>query len=250
MVVVLQQMVVGHELVEDRKMKRNDIKALDQCLDLVGKRIKSSKSKISWSFDVHAVCFTIELLISSYSGKKRVKMNGQVVKEAKDTSALTFTHGGVIFDVINSKYRGKYGYDLLINGHAFSELHKGRIAQKLLPKANPTLEGRGESKNIIHIHVESSPTSVESACPGQQTEEPLSCPRPQVQQQSSRKLLRRSDASVRDIAAVRGRPFRRSEASVKDVLSLADPSRCSKADDSTNRSSYTASALAARAAQP
>jgi len=255
MVVVFQQVEVVHE-PEDRKMKRNDIKALEQCLKLVGKHIKSSKSKISWSFDVRAVCFTIELLVSSYSGKKRVKLNGQVMKEAKDTSALAFKHSDMAFQLIEtSKNRGKYGYDLLINGHAFSELHKARLAQKLLPKFDPTPHAHS-SKNVLHIHVESLTPTMESVSPSQteeHSEGPLSRPRPQVRQQSSRKLLRRSDASVRDIAAMRGRPFRRSEASVKDILGLGDTptsAGLSKTDNSTTRSSYTASALAARAARP
>merc|ERR1719326_224133 len=83
------------------------------------------------------------------------------MEEAKDTSALAFKHSDMAFQLIETrKNRGKYGYDLLINGHAFSELHKARLAQKLLPKVGPlpssptNKDPPQTSKNIIHIRVE------------------------------------------------------------------------------------------------
>ena len=125
--------------VADLALCQKDIKALDRRTDLVGKHFKSTKSKTTWSFNVKMSCYTVELLTSNLSGKKRVKVNGKFVESAKSDpmakqqsdpsvmqeSDMTFSADGIKFEItLNSKKR-----DLLINGHLFSDLNEQRISK-------------------------------------------------------------------------------------------------------------------------
>jgi len=126
---------------------QDQIKTLAQRVEFVGKRIKASKTKVTWSFNVKQVCFTVELFDSKSSGKRRVHVNGHLAKEvsAKGGTTLQFRNTGLSFEVeIGDKSPTKKGskgnkagepdcvaasvYDLRVDGHSFAEIHTAMLA--------------------------------------------------------------------------------------------------------------------------
>jgi hypothetical protein len=87
------------------------IKALDQRVECVGKRVASSKVKVTWGFNVlqerGASCFTVQLLDSKSSGKKRVTINEEAadvnVGAGKNAGQIAFEKDGITFTIILGK---------------------------------------------------------------------------------------------------------------------------------------------------
>jgi hypothetical protein len=61
----------------------------------VGKRIKSSKKKYSWSFQIlkGATVYHLDLYVSKFTGKKKVVLNGHVKFSGKKKSGGIFRLG-------------------------------------------------------------------------------------------------------------------------------------------------------------
>jgi hypothetical protein len=100
-------------------------------VDFVGKRIKTSKLRHLWSFYVRrndavdpAVdnYFEVELLFSKKSSKRRVSVNGHLMKQVagKVDENVKFCISGLVLEV---KPEVRSGYDLLIGGESFSQLN-------------------------------------------------------------------------------------------------------------------------------
>jgi len=125
---------------------QDQIKTLAQRVEFVGKRIKTSKTKVTWSFNIKQVCFTVELFDSKSSGKRRVHVNGHLAKEvsAKGATTLQFRNTGLSFEVAigdkspakKSSKGNKAGepdcvaasvYDLRVDGHSFAEIHTAML---------------------------------------------------------------------------------------------------------------------------
>jgi len=238
--------VVGDELaVLDLSLSRHDIKALDCRTDFVGKHFRSTKSKTTWSFNVKMSCYIVELLASTLSGKRRVKVNGNFVVSSKsgtkknldsvmrDDAGMKFSVDGIHFEVALGPV--KKTYDLLINGHSFSALNERRISKitdmlrdsaKQVPVFAAQLAGNDPEKQSNQHVLQLSAADLRSSREARETS--------QEGTRSSRlssRQLRRSDASVKDtiikdLSSARGssqrnvRGFRRSDASVRDVASL------------------------------
>jgi hypothetical protein len=226
-------------------LSRHDIKALDHRTAFVGKHFRSTKSKTTWSFNVKLSCYTVELLTSSLSGKKRVKVNGNFVAPSKSGTKKNFdtimkNEAGMKFSVDGIQIEVMLGpakktYDLLINGHSFSALNEQRISKitdmlrdsaKKVPVFAAQLAANNPDKQSNQHVLQLSAADLRSGREVRETS--------QEGTRSSRlssRQLRRSDASVKDIntkdlsiaggsshRTVRG--FRRSDASVRDVASL------------------------------
>merc|ERR1711907_444533 len=224
-------------------LSRHDIKALDCRTDFVGKHFRSTKSKTTWLFNVKMSCYTVELLASTLSGKRRVKVNGNFVVSSKsgtkknsvmrDDAGMKFSVDGIHFEVAPGP--AKKTYDLLINGHSFSALNERRISKitdmlrdsaKQVPIFAAQLAGNDPEKQSNQHVLQLSAADLRSSREARETS--------QEGTRSSRlssRQLRRSDASVKDtiikdLSSARGssqrnvRGFRRSDASVRDVTSL------------------------------
>lgn len=228
-------------LISDLSLGHADIKVLDRRTDSVGKHFKSSKSKITWSFNVKMSCYAVELLTSNFSGKKRVKVNGEFMESAKkdpmmkpqsdpsimQDNQLVFSADGIKFEIT----LGSKKSDLLINGYSFSDLNKQRIAKAKVANNSKTIYAaklvasisdnpeRQSSQHVLHLSG--------SSCGPQDDNASLRSSRLSSKQlrsnNNSSRQLRRSDASVKDITAVclpsqrSQRGFRRSDASVRDL---------------------------------
>jgi len=228
-------------LISDLSLGHADIKVLDRRTDSVGKHFKSSKSKITWSFNVKMSCYAVELLTSNFSGKKRVKVNGEFMESAKkdpmmkpqsdpsimQDNQLVFSADGIKFEIT----LGSKKSDLLINGYSFSDLNKQRIAKAKVANDSKTIYAaklvasisdnpeRQSSQHVLHLSG--------SSCGPQDDNASLRSSRLSSKQlrsnNNSSRQLRRSDASVKDITAVclpsqrSQRGFRRSDASVRDL---------------------------------
>lgn len=228
-------------LISDLSLGHADIKVLDRRTDSVGKHFKSSKSKITWSFNVKMSCYAVELLTSNFSGKKRVKVNGEFMESAKkdpmmkpqsdpsimQDNQLAFSADGIKFEIT----LGSKKSDLLINGYSFSDLNKQRIAKAKVANDSKTIYAaklvasisdnpeRQSSQHVLHLSG--------SSCGPQDDNASLRSSRLSSKQlrsnNNSSRQLRRSDASVKDITAVclpsqrSQRGFRRSDASVRDL---------------------------------
>lgn len=107
----------------------------------VGKFIKASKKKISWSFLIGSREYTVDLYLSRISNKTIIHINdvlSYTTRKPKTTDAVyPFEIDGNI--VIVSQKGNKY--DLIINTHSFHELHKNP-QPVILDQNCTTIKGR------------------------------------------------------------------------------------------------------------
>jgi len=129
--------------------------------EFVGKHIKTSKTKVAWSFYVRKEVaadpavdsyFEVELLASKTSGKRRLYVNEHLMKEVEGKAAsLRFCHAGLVLEVVASSKKKKEKveaeYDLLIGGQSFSELLE--VQDSRLPADNDyTLEAEVQRQRL------------------------------------------------------------------------------------------------------
>jgi hypothetical protein len=91
--------------------------------EAVGRRIKSTKKRYTWKFALNDKIHTIELFASRFSGKRTLKINGDINFEGKKEGKIfhkTIEIGGHSIIVIEV---GK-AYDLRIDGVSFQILYK------------------------------------------------------------------------------------------------------------------------------
>jgi len=111
-----------------------EIAPISKEVAFVGKRIKTSKAKVTWSFNVTRTDaedrhFKVELLASKKSGKRRVSVNDHLMKEVDvNSKSLRFSTGGILLEPIVGKLSKKkeddqIEYDLLVGGHSLSALY-------------------------------------------------------------------------------------------------------------------------------
>ncbi|OMJ69017.1 hypothetical protein SteCoe_33369 [Stentor coeruleus] len=89
----------------------------------VGRTIKSSKKRFTWKFILDSISYTIDLHSSKFSGKRSIKINGEIHFQGKKTGKLFHqtieigSHSLIIIEVNKS-------YDLRIDGTSFNLLKK------------------------------------------------------------------------------------------------------------------------------
>jgi hypothetical protein len=96
----------------------NNVIAIDYEVKSVGKTIKSSKKRLLWNISIDNIKYFIELFLSKFSGKKTIKINGEVKYRGKK-----ITHEPIVITGSNTillKHSGKL-YDLYINNVAFEK---------------------------------------------------------------------------------------------------------------------------------
>jgi len=173
-----RQRSFGDELVTS-----SDIIAFHRCTVMVGKRIRSSKSKTTWALEVKFKAFTIELLVSKLSRKRIVRVNGELQKD-KNSKNLSFIYRGLDFKIGT----GSDGVpNLSINSHSFEDLKNGRSSEVegVLSRQKVEFENqRSQSESDIKFDAKVSIARQSSA-------------------RRSSRMLRRSDASVKDITNVK-----------------------------------------------
>ena len=92
----------------------------------VGRRIKSTKKHYMWKFALDSKVYTVDLFVSRFSGKKKLRIDGEVRFEGKKQGKIFHisvdigSHSILIIEV------GK-GYDLRIDGISFQILQKQAI---------------------------------------------------------------------------------------------------------------------------
>lgn len=100
------------------------IKALSYQLKLVGKRIKSSKKLNIWTFTVNERVHLIELYVSKFSGKKTLKVNGDIKSSGRHLIKEPIRVSEGVYCLVYSN--GK-NFQVSINGVAFDHLKKGNL---------------------------------------------------------------------------------------------------------------------------
>lgn len=92
----------------------------------VGRRIKSSKKHYIWKFALEGKIYTVDLFSSKFSGKKKIKIDGEVRFQGKKQGKIFHisvdigSHSILIIEVGKS-------YDLRIDGISFQILQKQLI---------------------------------------------------------------------------------------------------------------------------
>ena len=102
------------------------IKALSYQLKLVGKRIKSSKKLNIWTFTVNEQVHLIELYVSKFSGKRTLKVNGEIKSSGKHLIKEPIRVSEGVHCLVYSN--GK-NFQVSINGVAFDHLKKGNASE-------------------------------------------------------------------------------------------------------------------------
>ncbi|OMJ95517.1 hypothetical protein SteCoe_1115 [Stentor coeruleus] len=89
----------------------------------VGRRIKSTKKHFLWKFSLDSITYTIDIFSSKFSGKRTLKVNGDIYFEGKKQGKIFHqsleigTHSIIIIEANKS-------FDLRIDGISFNLLKK------------------------------------------------------------------------------------------------------------------------------
>lgn len=127
--------------------------------EAVGRRIKSSKKRFTWKFELENEPFTIELFASKFSGKKALRINGEKRFEGKKEGKVFHKsleikgHNIIIIEVSKQ-------YDLMIDGVSFKILQKkkpydplevssGIMSNQLIPENQASWEKFARPYEII-----------------------------------------------------------------------------------------------------
>lgn len=98
----------------------------------VGKRLKFTKKRFTWKFELEKTQFTIDLFISRVSGKKKILVNGDIKVETSNPmplgSSFPLRYGIHKLQVICI---GDNSYDLRIDGQSFIGLLKKSEARRV-----------------------------------------------------------------------------------------------------------------------
>ncbi|OMJ94665.1 hypothetical protein SteCoe_2163 [Stentor coeruleus] len=99
------------------------IKIIHYDVQSVGRRIKSTKKHFMWRFSLDSALYQIDLFSSKFSGKRTLKVNGEIFFEGKKQGKVFHismeisSHNIIVIEV-------KKNYDLRIDGISFLLLKK------------------------------------------------------------------------------------------------------------------------------
>ena len=98
------------------------VRALFSDVNKVGKRIKASKKKFTWKFSVDSREHTIDMYVSTLTGKRKVLVDGDLVYSGKSQSGVYFHYPLKIDRVMVAIEQLEDSWDLKIGGVSFSLL--------------------------------------------------------------------------------------------------------------------------------
>ena len=100
-------------------MSARGVKALFYEVANVGKRIKKSKKRYTWQFELDSRNQKLDLYVSSLSGKRKVMLNGEIRYNGKKTGGVMFNHTFNLGNHLLSVIQFEGGYDLRIDNKSF-----------------------------------------------------------------------------------------------------------------------------------
>lgn len=98
------------------------VKALFSDVNKVGKRIKASKKKFTWKFSVDSREHTVDMYVSTLSGKRKVLLDGDLVYSGKSQSGVYFHYPMKVDRVMVAIEQMEDAWDLKIGGISFAQL--------------------------------------------------------------------------------------------------------------------------------
>jgi len=101
-------------------MTDDTIRPISDSVEFVGRHIKTSKVKHTWTFESHVRDKAVKVeLFASKAGKRRICVNSSLMKQSDASKSLRFSYAGLTLEVVEEK---ENEYDLLIGPHSFSAL--------------------------------------------------------------------------------------------------------------------------------
>ena len=98
------------------------VKALFSDVNKVGKRIKASKKKFTWKFSVDNREHTVDMYVSSLSGKRKVLLDGDLLYSGKAQNGVYFHYPMKVDRLMVAIEQMEDTWDLKISGVSFSQL--------------------------------------------------------------------------------------------------------------------------------
>lgn len=98
------------------------VRALFSDVNKVGKRIKASKKKFTWKFSVDSREHTVDMYVSTLTGKRKVLVDGDLVYSGKSQSGVYFHYPLKIDRVMVAIEQLEDSWDLKIGGVSFVQL--------------------------------------------------------------------------------------------------------------------------------
>jgi hypothetical protein len=86
----------------------------------VGRRVKSTKKKYTWRFELAGREYILDLYVSKLSGKRKVLLNGDIRFNGKKAGGILFSYAFKIGRTTVMVFQKEEGYDLRIDASYFS----------------------------------------------------------------------------------------------------------------------------------